>query len=501
MSALRAESLEEVDPRRSISRRQEFFVWVVLTVVTLVYSLAFIGHRPLADPDEGRYAAASWTMLQTGDWLVPHLSGRPHLTKSPASYWPSASGFALFGHNETGARAGVGLALALWILVVAVLARVVFNRLSAAVVAAATLATSSLPFVGGSIVTADPWLAVTCALAVTAGTIAVLRRDYRRAGVTCFWIFLGLAFFVKGPAGLLPLAGMVLAWPRRCDPSSSDRLWSSVGVLFGTAIGWWWYVAMAVSQPQALHVFLHDELYARMLSTELRRNGPPWLPLVMLMVGTVPWNLVLWSRWRAWRLVRDEPWLRMLCGWLGAGLLVFTLSRSRQPLYVLPLTTAVIVPAAGIIANWISPSRARQIWLGALVTVLALFWTTLRYDAARLPDYRHSRDLAELIITRRAQAPDGVAFLQTRLLPGLEFYLAEPVLHVAWKRADFDEPHDLDRAQLLTQLRNGRRLVVVGRSEMFSRFPADLKIIDRAHDRASDMDVALIAPAGPASFR
>jgi hypothetical protein len=83
----------------------------------------------------------------------------------------------------------------------------------------------------------------------------------------------------------------------------------------------------------------------------------------------------------------------------------------------------------------------------------------------------------------------------------LEFYLGEPVLHIAWKRADFDEPHDLDRVQLLSQLRNGRRLVVVGRSEMFSRFPADLRIVDRAHDRASDMDVALITPTAPASSR
>ncbi len=492
MSALPVATEPCASPHRSASVRLELWAWAVITVCALLYSLAFIGHRPLADPDEGRYAAAAWTMVESGNWFVPQLQGRPHLTKSPVSYWPSAVGLAWLGRNETGARLGVGLGLALWILVVAAMARVIFERLSAAVVASATLATCGLPFAAGSLVTADIWLALCCALAVTAGAIALLRPQHRTTGVTLFWVGLGVAFLVKGPPGLLPLAGMVLAWPQRRLASSADRFWAPLGISIAALIGSWWYLAMMASQPGAWRVFLHDELYARIFSGQLRRNGPPWLPLSMLLLGTLPWNLVLLFRIRVWRQAIAQAWLRLLGGWVLAGLLVFTLSRSRQPLYVLPLATAVVVPAAGVIASWLSGSRVRKLCLGVLVSALAIFWIVLRYDAAGLPDYRHSRDLARLVAARHEATRDGVVLLQTRPLPGLEFYLGEQVRLVAWKRADLAEPHDFDRGELIGELRTGRRLVVVGRAETFQRFPADLTIVDRAHDRASDMDVAVL---------
>lgn len=43
--------------------------------------------RPLAIPDEGRYAEVGRWMLQSGDWLAPRLAGLPFFHKPPLLHW------------------------------------------------------------------------------------------------------------------------------------------------------------------------------------------------------------------------------------------------------------------------------------------------------------------------------------------------------------------------------------------------------------------------------
>src|SRR6187549_1514799 len=46
--------------------------------------LCLQGARGLWEPDEGRYSAVAWHMVESGDWFTPHLSAAvPHFTKPP----------------------------------------------------------------------------------------------------------------------------------------------------------------------------------------------------------------------------------------------------------------------------------------------------------------------------------------------------------------------------------------------------------------------------------
>ena len=65
--------------------------------------------RDLISTDEGRYADISMEMLQTGDWITPHLNGLLYFEKPPLQYWASAIGFELFGFNDFTARLWPGL--------------------------------------------------------------------------------------------------------------------------------------------------------------------------------------------------------------------------------------------------------------------------------------------------------------------------------------------------------------------------------------------------------
>ncbi len=89
----------------------------------LLLAFAFQGSRPLADPDEGRYAEAARGMLAARDPLLPRLDGRPHLTKPPGTYLAVAAGLGTLGINPWGARAAGACAFLAWLLAARALGR------------------------------------------------------------------------------------------------------------------------------------------------------------------------------------------------------------------------------------------------------------------------------------------------------------------------------------------------------------------------------------------
>ena len=90
--------------------------------LALLY-LAHIGTRPLANPDEGRYASIGAEMLRTDEWIVPHLNGLIYFEKPPLGYWLTALGEKIFGVTLFGARFFNALATLLTCLVLYVFCR------------------------------------------------------------------------------------------------------------------------------------------------------------------------------------------------------------------------------------------------------------------------------------------------------------------------------------------------------------------------------------------
>ena len=78
-------------------------VRIVFSLLCLLFFL-HIGLRPLANPDEGRYAGMGLEMVRSGDWIVPHLNGLIYFEKPPLGYWFVALGEKIFGATLFGAR-------------------------------------------------------------------------------------------------------------------------------------------------------------------------------------------------------------------------------------------------------------------------------------------------------------------------------------------------------------------------------------------------------------
>ena len=87
--------------------------WLLLLLTAFTFFI-LLGSRALNEPDEGRYSEIAREMIETGDWVVPHLWYLPHLDKPPMTYWLVAVSMKLFGQNEWAARLPLALAGIEW---------------------------------------------------------------------------------------------------------------------------------------------------------------------------------------------------------------------------------------------------------------------------------------------------------------------------------------------------------------------------------------------------
>ena len=100
------------------SRKSDCLILTLVVVCSLVFLFAGLGSYSLKEPDEGRYAEIPREMVESGDYVVPHVNYVRYFEKPPFLYWATAVSFHLFGSNEWGFRLPNALAAFLLVLTV-----------------------------------------------------------------------------------------------------------------------------------------------------------------------------------------------------------------------------------------------------------------------------------------------------------------------------------------------------------------------------------------------
>jgi 4-amino-4-deoxy-L-arabinose transferase-like glycosyltransferase len=404
-----------------------------------------------------------------------------------------AAGLATIGKTPWGVRAGAGLAFTLWILSALLIGRLYTGTQRGALFAGLCLATAPMAYVGSSVSTSDVFLSATSGLALLALATALAHPERRRLAMRVFWLVLGVGMFIKGPPALFPLVGLVFAWRVRVRPSRGEGLFDPIGLLLFAFVGLGWYVGRIVVDPQGFAVIAWRETVERVSSESLRRNGPVWMALVTLLLGTLPWS--------PWLLVRQggesrpegsRAIARMLGSFAWAGLIVFTLSASRMPLYTMPLTISVSVLAGARVAESWGRGGWRRALVASCVLVTALGLLAARLGGDGLSAYRHEQGLADAVEELRQGANERVLLLQVVPAPGLRFALDGTLDRVALTRTDWRADHELDRPEMLQRLaKSPRGLVAVGPERAFERLPEWVAIEEAVEvEKARGMVVA-----------
>lgn len=432
-----------VEPRPLFALRRAA-PWLALAALAAVMAIAFQGTRGLTEPDEGRYAEVAREMLVSGDYISPQLDFRPHFTKPPLTYWCIAASMKLFGRSEWSVRLFLSLAFFFTVLLVARTGADLWGRRTG-LLAGLVYATSLTPFIGASIVTPDTLLVLWLALA----TWAFLRGRSASGAGRWGWpaltgVAFGLAFLSKGPPALLFLPAMFAAarffGPRR----GRAPVLNATGIAGFLVLGLGWYALVALRHEGLLDYWWKDEIVGRIAGVHHRNPewyGPFAIYLPVLTLGAFPWALA-WPRllrgmrsrlapggWR--EKARRAPVMATLALLALVPLVVLSLSRSRLPLYVLPLFVPLaLATARGLVVSVPAVSTTRLVpAIGAWMPRLAAWCAVLivaRLVYATFPGDADARRLYAAL----PDAPDAEIVVDDgRAHNGLVFYSGKPLLY------------------------------------------------------------------------
>ncbi|MDQ7087084.1 MAG: glycosyltransferase family 39 protein [Acidobacteriota bacterium] len=322
----------------------------VLALLALAATLGLLelGRRDLWAPDEPKYALVAREMLETGQFLRPHVNGAPYPDKPPLLFWCIALASLVTG--------GVGQPAAVLPSILAMLLTLwatgrLAHRLSgqrAPPVLAVGLLLVAYRFISQGTFGQIDMLLTACTtwaflLLVEGGGLLEGRPVDRRRIVGAFAL-MGLGILAKGPVALIcPLGGFLLgaALAGRRDTWRSLRS-AAAWLTLLAVVGAWLIPAAVGALSGGQQAWLENILFrqtAVRYAASWHHHQPPWYFLVVPWYDFLPTILLLPAA--AWSLLRGEDRHRtaprLLAGACLFVLIFFSIPSGKRGLYLMPL--------------------------------------------------------------------------------------------------------------------------------------------------------------------
>jgi 4-amino-4-deoxy-L-arabinose transferase len=299
-----------------------------------------LGVRPLMAPDETRYAEISREMLESGDWIVPHLNGLRYFEKPVLGYWLNAASIRLLGENAFAVRLPTAFAVGLTALLLGLWARRFSNDRLIGLGAVAVFLLSFEVFILGVFCVLDSFFS----LFITGTIVSFFFADrqkvpFRRfgllalAGVSC-----GLAFLTKGfLAFVIPAIILVpfALWEGRLK-AYLKMLW--VPAIAAVLVALPWSVMVYHREPDFWRYFVLVEHFGRFVSPDRNQHAKPlWYYVPVILGGAMPWTPLVGTIVQGLRHTgMKNPMVRLAICWAVLPFLFFSLSSGKLGTYVLP---------------------------------------------------------------------------------------------------------------------------------------------------------------------
>jgi 4-amino-4-deoxy-L-arabinose transferase-like glycosyltransferase len=268
----------------------------LLLAVSIAPYFIKLGASSLWDANEAFYAETPREMLEAGDFINPSFNYQPRFNKPPLCYWIVAGFYKLFGVSETTERLPLALGAMLMIATAFFLGRAAYST-EAGLLAAIMLATLPRFVMFSRRIMIDVYIAMFMGLTLLFFALAERYPEKRRQFLILMYCSVGLGIMTKGPvaAALPALAFLIyLAVTRQLRQLRHMMLVS--GTLIVAAIVLPWYMAV-----YAQHGIGYIETFL-LKDNLSRYTQPIWGPrrgiffYIPVMLGDLfPWSLLLFA--------------------------------------------------------------------------------------------------------------------------------------------------------------------------------------------------------------
>lgn len=306
-----------------------------------------LGGRTLENQDNMRFAEVSREIFETGDMVMMHLGGEIYVDKPPLHFWNTALSYRLFGVNTFAARFPSALFALIGFLGVLFFCFSVDRENPKTGIYAALFLVSNYGYAYyARTVRMDMGYSVLFSLSLLSfymGHESVKRRS-AIIFYLLFWLFMGMAFLVKGPVAFIPLLIVLIYLLIRKD---RERL--RFGIFASTAPA----LIMTII-PWAVLLYSHPDFdkYLGVLktSTIMTRKEVFYYYFPSFMVNFFPGSVFLvitlffFRRWKD--AVKERPWLIFCLIWVAVYFVIIHLTVAKTFRYLLPLFAPVSIIAA-----------------------------------------------------------------------------------------------------------------------------------------------------------
>lgn len=316
-----------------------------------------IGNRPLANPDEGRYASIGLEMVQSNDWIVPHLNSLIYFEKPPLAYWLIALGQKLWGENLFGTRFFNALFSLLTCLSLYLFCKK-FLSPKIALWAAFIYGSSALPFGMSQMLTLDNTLTFFLTTTLFLFASGFLTENLKQSKTLFLWayVFMALTVLTKGLIGIV-LPGLIgflwLICTGHIRKLSQAHL--GKGLLLFFLIATPWHLLVQQRYNCFFNFYFWHEHFERYLTSVHNRTKPLYFLPLSFLIGLIPWLFflprALCSAFKTPKNILEKHVILFSLIWTISILAFFTFSQSQLIPYILPAISGITILIAFGVSN------------------------------------------------------------------------------------------------------------------------------------------------------
>lgn len=357
---------------------------VVLLIAATVPYLVNLGVSSIWDANEAFYAQTPREMMSAGDYVTPSFNFQLRMNKPVLSYWNVAASYQLFGVSEKSERLPIAMGGLAIIATAFALGRLLGGTF-AGLLSALVLATSPRLLLLARRIIIDIHITMWTGLVLLFFALSEAKPAHRRVYLILMYVAAGFGVLTKGPiAVFLPALVFFLYLASQKRLRDLRHMMLPAGAVISLSIVLpWYYFLYREHGWEYIGAFIFGEnlgRYAEAVGEQSR--GVLFYPPVMLG-DLFPWSLLIpVALWWAVRERFENRTARLLVIWIVVIVAFFSLSGTKEDLYILPIVTAEAALIGAMLAAAINgaPVTRPATWFTSATALLllaagiGLFW-------------------------------------------------------------------------------------------------------------------------------
>jgi 4-amino-4-deoxy-L-arabinose transferase-like glycosyltransferase len=345
-----------------LRRSRDTLMAALLAAAVLPYFLN-LGVSSIWDANEAFYAQTPREMMEAGDYVTPSFNFQLRMNKPVLSYWNVAASYHLFGISEWSERVPIAIGAVAIVATAFGLGRLLGGTF-AGLLAALVLATSPRLVLLARRIIIDVHITMWTGLVLLCFALAEMRPQRRRVYLSLMYVAAGFGVLTKGPVAVfLPAVVFFIYLASQKRLGDLRHMMLPAGAVISLAIVVpWYYFLFREHGWEYISSFIFGENLGRYAEAVGEQSRGMLFYIPVMLADLFPWSLMIpVALWWAVREEKEHRVARLLVVWIAAIVVFFSLSGTKEDLYILPIVPAEAALIGAMLAKAIGggePARA-----------------------------------------------------------------------------------------------------------------------------------------------